>query len=410
MSYITLHHSGVYNNKEHFTISGSKSISQRALIINYLSDFNIDINNLSDSDDTLVLYNALYSKKKVFDLQQSGTALRFLMSVFSLENKSVVLTGQDSLFQRPIEPLIDLLKFLGASIYKEKNNIHIQTGSMCGSILNLDAAYTTQFISSLLLISPYLKNGLTLNLPAALYSKSYIEMTISMMRDCGAKIEFKDHVIKVSRQPYTSYFQNIESDWTSLSYLFAAFVFSSLDKIFINNFYVDSIQYDKVLVDVFSLLGVTTHFEKNRIILEKNKNIVLPQKIEWNFIENPDLFPTIIVVCFGLGIELFATGLMTLSYKESNRLKTMKMELLKFNCIYNIESRDVVSMKPKLNNNILNELIIIDTHNDHRIALSFAPLVLLGWKLKIRNPEVINKSYRNFWHDLRKFGIEIKRL
>jgi len=410
MSYITLHYSGVYNNKEYFTISGSKSISQRALIINYLSDFNCDINNLSDSDDTRVLYNALYLKQTVFDLQQSGTALRFLMSVFSLENKSVVLTGHDSLFQRPINPLIDLLKLLGANLHKEKNNIHIHAGSMCGSILNLDTAYTSQFISSLLLIGPYLKNGLVLNLPTTLYSKSYIKMTIAMMKHCGAKIEFKDHVIKVSSQPYASCFQYIESDWTSLSYLFAAFVFSSLDKIFINNFYVDSIQYDKVLVDFFSLLGVTTHFKNNHIILEKNKNIVLPQKIEWNFIENPDLFPTIIVVCFGLSIELFAKGLMTLSYKESNRLKTMQMEFLKFNCIYNIESKDVVSMKPKLNNNILNELIIIDTHNDHRIALAFAPLVLLGWKLKICNPEVINKSYRNFWYDLRKFGIEIKHL
>ena len=408
MSYITLHYSGVYNKKEYFTISGSKSISQRALIINYLSDFNCDINNLSDSDDTHVLYNALYLKQTVFDLQQSGTALRFLMSVFSLENKSIVLTGHDSLFQRPINPLIDLLKLLGANLHKEKNSIHIHAGSMCGSILNLNAAYTSQFISSLLLIGPYLKNGLVLNLPTTLYSKSYIKMTIAMMKHCGAKIEFKDHVINVSSQPYTSCFKNIESDWTSSSYLFAAFIFSSLDKIFINNFYVDSIQYDKVLVDIFSLLGVTTHFENNRIILEKNKNIVLPQKIEWDFIENPDLFPTIIVVCFGLGIELFAKGLMTLSYKESNRLKTMQSELSKFNCIYNIESKDVVSMKPKLNNNILNKLIIIDTHNDHRIALAFAPLGLLGYKLKIHNPEVINKSYRNFWHDLRKFGIEIK--
>ncbi len=410
MSHITLHYSGVYNNKEYFKISGSKSISQRALIINYLSDFNIDINNLSDSDDTHVLYHALYSKKKVFDLQQSGTALRFLISVFSLLNKSVILTGQDSLFHRPIEPLINSLKFLGANLYKEKNSIHVQAGSMCGSVLNLDTAYTSQFISSLLLISPYLKNGLVLNLPVTLYSKSYIKMTIDMMKHCGAKIEFTDHVIKVSSQPYTSYFQNIESDWTSSSYLFAAFIFSSLDKVLINNLYVDSVQYDKVVVDIFSLLGVTTHFENNRIILEKNKNIVLPQKIEWNFIENPDLFPAIIVVCFGLGIELVAKGLMTLSYKESNRLKTMQSELSKFNCIYSIESKDVVSMKPKLKNNILNELILIDTHNDHRIALAFAPLALLGWKLKICNPEVINKSYRSFWHDLRKFGIEIKCL
>ena len=410
MSYITLYYSGAYNNKEHFSISGSKSISQRALVINYLSDFNIDIHNLSDSDDTCVLNNALYSEETVFDLQQSGTALRFLISVFSLKRKSVVLTGRDSLFQRPIDPLIELLNMLGARIYKDKNSISIKKGSLCSSVLNLNPAYTSQFISSLLLISPYLENGLVLNLPSILYSKPYLQMTISMMRYCGAQIEFTNHVIKVNNQPYSKHFKIIESDWTSASYLFSAFIFSSLDKISIDSLYSDSMQYDKVVVDVFSILGVTTYFNNNGIILEKNKNIVLPQKIEWNFMENPDLFPTIIVVCFGLGIELISSGLKTLPYKESNRIKTMQSELAKFNCIYNIESEDIVSMKPKLKNNVSDKLILIDTHDDHRVALAFSPLVLLGWKLKINNPDVINKSYRNFWHDLCKFGVEIKYL
>lgn len=410
MSYITLHYSGVYNKQEHFLISGSKSISQRALVINYLSNFNIDIHNLSDSDDTRVLYNALYSDDTIFDLQQSGTALRFLISVFSLKGKSVVLTGRDSLFQRPIDQLIELLQILGARICKNKNSISIKTASLCGSVLHLNPTYTSQFISSLLLISPYLKNGLVLNLPSILYSKPYVKMTISMMRYCGAQIEFTNNVIKVNNQPYLNYFKIIESDWTSSSYLFAAFIFSSLDKISIDSLYSDSMQYDKVVVDIFSILGVTTYFNNNGIILEKNKNIALPQKIEWNFMENPDLFPTILVVCFGLGIELIASGLKTLPYKESNRIKTMQSELTKFNCIYNIDSEEIISTKPKLKNNVSDKLILIDTHDDHRVALAFSPLVLLGWKLKIKNPDVINKSYRNFWHDLCKFGVDIKHL
>ena len=410
MSYITLHDSVVYNKQEHFFISGSKSISQRALVINYLSNFNIDIHNLSDSDDTRVLHNALYSDDTIFDLQQSGTALRFLISVFSLKGKSVVLTGRDSLFQRPIDQLIELLKILGARICKNKNSISIKTASLCGSVLHLNPTYTSQFISSLLLISPYLKNGLVLNLPSILYSKSYVKMTISMMRYCGAQIEFTNNVIKVNNHPYLNHFKIIESDWTSSSYLFAAFIFSSLEKISIDSLYSDSMQYDKVVVDIFSILGVTTYFNNNGIILEKNKNIALPQKIEWNFMENPDLFPTILVVCFGLGIELIASGLKTLPYKESNRIKTMQSELKKFNCIYNIDSEDIVYMNPKLKNNVSDKLILIDTHDDHRVALAFSPLVLLGWKLKIKNPDIINKSYRNFWHDLCKFGVEIQYL
>jgi len=409
MPHIVLTNLVACNTEEQFFIPGSKSISQRVLVIHYLSDLNNSIENLSDSDDTTMLYNALYSGKSIINVKQSGTALRFLMSVFSLRNINVVLTGSKYLFQRPIMPLIKLLNLLGGSVHKEKNQIHIKDGSLVGSALNFNLMYTSQFVSSLLLISPYLKNGLTLNLPKQSCSQSYIQMTISIMKYYGAKITVKNNSIHVSNQKYSNSLRFIESDWTSSSYLFLAFIFSKLSRITISTLYENSIQSDKVVVDFFALIGVRTLFYQNNIMLEKVKNIVLPKKIEWDFIDNPDLFPTILVACFGLGIELVASGLTTLPYKESNRIITMQKELSKFNCLYRIKSEEIIYMTPNSNNHIKNKLIWIDTHNDHRIALALAPLVLLGWKLKINNPDVITKSYANFWSDLIKFGIEIKK-
>lgn len=394
-----------------FALAGSKSISQRVLIINYLSDLNINVNNLSDSDDTTVLHHGLYCGESIINVKNSGTALRFLMSVFALKNINVTLTGSQHLLKRPMKSLIELLNLLGGSVSKDNNGIHIKTGCLVGSALNCDLMLTSQFISSILLISPYLKNGMTLNLPHKIYSRPYVEMTVSIMQDCGAQVAVNDNysTICVSNTQYSKKISVIESDWTSASYLFLAFIFSDLNTIKISSLYQESIQNDQVIIDFFALLGVVTQFVNNNIILTKKTNLHLPKKIEWNFTHNPDLFPTILVACFGLGIELFAVGLTTLAYKESNRIITMKNELSKFNCDYKLESEDSICMTPIGGDNVTKELICIDTYQDHRIALALAPLTLLGWKLQINNSNVITKSYPNFWTDLCKFGVQIKR-
>ena len=408
MSKIILNSSKISHTEVEFFLSGSKSISQRVLVINYLSNFHDNVENLSNSDDTNVLYNALYFGKSIINVKNSGTALRFLISVFALKNVNITLTGSEYLLQRPITPLIELLNLLGGRVFKENNEIYIQKSNLIGSVLNLDVLYTSQFISSLLLISPYLQDGITFNMPKKIYSGSYIDMTVSIMKHCGAKIAMNNNTMHVSHHHYSNNLQFIESDWTSASYLFLAFLFSKLNSIIISTLYKKSMQNDQVIVDFFSLLGVSTIFDNNNVILKKINHSALPQKIAWDFIDNPDLFPTILVACFGLGIDLFATGLTTLAYKESNRIMAMKNELEKFDCIYTIESKDAIYMQPNNNTHINKELICIETYNDHRIALSLSPLVLLGWELQIDNPLVINKSYPDFWTDLCKFGVKLK--
>ena len=251
MSKITLNASENSNTEVHFFLSGSKSISQRVLIINYLSDFRDNVENISNSDDTNILYHALYCGKDIINVQNSGTALRFLMSAFALKKININLTGSQYLLKRPIKPLIELLNLLGGSVSKDDNSIHIKTGDLVGTVLNLDFMLTSQFISSILLISPYLKNGITLNLPKKIYSKSYIDMTISIMEHCGAKITKHNNMIHVSNTKYSKNLQVIESDWTSASYLFLAFVFSKLDIIKISKLYQKSMQNDQLIIVCF---------------------------------------------------------------------------------------------------------------------------------------------------------------
>ena len=408
MSYLVLHNSKDQIKDANFILSGSKSISQRVLIINYLSDIDVLVENLSNSEDTIVLRNALYSDNNIINVKQSGTALRFLLSLFTFENRNIIVTGEDSLFQRPLKILIKSLELLGGSIVKNNNQIIINDSHLVGASLNFQEMHTSQFISSLLLIAPYLKNGLKLIFPKNTYSLPYIKMTTSIMRDCGANLLWKDHHIEVFNQKYSNYLKDIESDWTSASYLFLAFIFSDLKRIEISKLYKNSLQADIVLVNFFSLFGVNTSFCLDHIILEKNNQLCMPTKIKWDFNHNPDLFPTIMVACLGFNISLLATGIATLPYKESNRVLTIEKECLKFNCTFYSDEKDMITMVPNNSSMSQKKLISIETHNDHRIALAFSTLVLLGWKLKINNPSVINKSYPDFWLDLVKFGVEIE--
>jgi len=406
MSYLVLHNSKDQIKDANFILSGSKSISQRVLIINYLSDIDVLVENLSNSEDTIVLRNALYSDNNIINVKQSGTALRFLLSLFTFENRNIIVTGEDSLFQRPLKILIKSLELLGGSIVKNNNQIIINDSHLVGASLNFQEMHTSQFISSLLLIAPYLKNGLKLIFPKNTYSLPYIKMTTSIMRDCGANLLWKDHHIEVFNQKYSNYLKDIESDWTSASYLFLAFLFSNFKTIKIKSLNEDSMQADIVIIDFFSLFGVLSTFNNKTLILEKVPGHILPKKIHWNFDQNPDLFPSILIACFACGVEFVGRGVETLVYKESNRLLSMKNELLKLNGFLEIHSSNFVSLKPTLKAS-KKKFTFIDTYNDHRIALSFSTLSLLGLKLTINNPNVINKSYPDFFNDLIKFGVVI---
>ena len=409
MSSLILHNTNLALNHVQFDVTGSKSISQRALIIHSLMGLPLKIQGLSDSDDTLVLLKALSSSDYNINVQYAGTALRFLLALFAYRNQAVILTGQETLFNRPIEALIKALNSLGAQIIKQHNFIHIKKSNLHGGVVNFDDIKSSQFISSLLLIAPYLKDGLTLNLPSKYNSKSYVCLTTSMMLQCGARLISNNSSIKVLPHSYTKGIVDIESDWTSVSYLFVAFLFSDLKTIQIRSFLNNSLQPDSIVADFFTILGVKTNYKNNNLILEKINNITIPNKIEWSFENNGDLFPAIIVACVGLRINLLATGIHTLAYKESNRIVSMTTELSKFNCVFSIEQQSVYMDSSMSNSSMQKNIISIDTYQDHRIALSLAPLVLLNWDLKISNFEIVNKSYPNFWLDLVKFGVKIKK-
>tara|TARA_B100000902_G_scaffold376807_1_gene408361 strand:+ start:1908 stop:3140 length:1233 start_codon:yes stop_codon:yes gene_type:complete len=409
MSSLILHNTNLDGNYVQFDMTGSKSISQRALIIHSLMGLPFTIKGLSDSEDTLVLLKALSSSDYNINVQYSGTALRFLLTLFAYRNQLVILTGQETLFNRPIESLIKALNSLGAQIIKKHNFIHIEKSDFHGGVVNFDDIKSSQFISSLLLIAPYLKGGLTLNLPSNYNSKSYVYLTTSMMLQCGARVISNNSSIKVLPSSYTKGIVEIESDWTSVSYLFVAFLFSELKTIQIRSFLHNSLQPDSIVADFFTILGVKTTYKNNNLILEKINNVSIPNKIEWNFKNNGDLFPAIIVACVGLRINLLATGIHTLAYKESDRIVSMTTELSKFNCFFSIEKKSVYMDSSMSNSSMQKNIINIDTYQDHRIALSIAPLVLLNWDLKISNFEIVNKSYPNFWIDLVKFGVKIKK-
>ena len=390
------------------SVSGSKSISQRVLIINYLMGIDTKILNLSNSFDTEILSNCLSSSELNLNVYNSGTSLRFLISLFAFKNKEVTLIGDDYLFQRPIQLLIDSLNKLGGNIIRNRSSISVLKGNLTGGDLYFKSMKTSQFVSSILLIAPYLRGGLKLHLSENNYSESYIDMTLSIMKECGINFLRKQKSIFVPSTGYTKFYNSIESDWTSASYLFSSFLFSKLKLMTISKFDPVSIQPDSDLINFFILLGVRTSFDDNKIILKKDVEFPTPKKIKWNFKNNPDLCLTILTTCLGLGIDLEATGVETLKYKESDRIQSMKNELLKFNSKLVIKSPDEFFLK--VNRSIQKDkLITIDTYNDHRIALSFSILVFLGLKLKINNSDVINKSYPDFFTDLIKFGVLIQK-
>ena len=409
MSSILLTPSSPIKDQIHLKLSGSKSISQRVLIIHYLMNNNSHINNLSDSNDTKILKDCLSSSESVLNVYNSGTTLRFLLSLLSLKGHGAVLTGCSSLFNRPINKLIEYLNCLGGDIIKKNNHIYIRKSRLIGGDIYLKHMKTSQFISSILLISPYLKGGLNMYNFHNVLSESYVQMTIEVMKKCGVNVIQKNGCIIVPEDKYNTPFDYIESDWTSVSYLFLSFLFSNLNKLTISFFYKKTIQSDQIIVYLFDLLGLNSTFLNDKLILTKSNNSFFPKKIEWNFANFPDISLTIIIACFGLGIELVATGLDTLPYKESHRIKSIYNELLKFNCIVETDDHSFINIKP-INIINKNQIIDIETYFDHRIALAFSPLTLLGFNLKIQNPNVINKSYASFFNDLTKFGVGINNL
>ena len=389
-------------------IGGSKSESNRLLMLRkYLSDFKIT--NLSKSDDTKTLIDALANTNKIIDVNHAGTAMRFLVSYFASKlNSEITLTGSDRMKNRPIGILVDALRDLGAEIeYKEKEGyppLRIIGKNLMGNEVSLPANISSQFISSLMMLGVKIDNGIKLNLEGNIASKPYILMTKKLMDKIGCNVVINNNEIVISRN-YKSLNRivEVESDWSSASYFYSIVALSNDAEITLKIFKRDSIQGDSIVSKIYQKLGVETMYKEDSIIISKNKMNNLPDSLKLDLSDTPDLAQTIAVSCLGLGIECELSGLDTLKIKETDRIEALKKEFIKLGVdgITTSDNKIYFRGDQKLNNNIK-----ISTYQDHRMALSFAPLAVII-DISIESPNVVSKSFPDYWEDLKTLGFKI---
>ncbi|WP_010522051.1 3-phosphoshikimate 1-carboxyvinyltransferase [Aquimarina agarivorans] len=400
-------------SNEKLQITGSKSEANRLLILQALYP-KIAIENLSNSDDSQVMQEAIASTDELVDIHHAGTAMRFLTSYFATRaNRKTVLTGSARMQQRPIKILVDALKDLGADIAYQKEEgyppIVLKGKKLSKSKVSLKANVSSQYISSLMLVAPSLENGLEITLEGKVTSVPYIKMTLSLLKEIGVTGSFENNVIKIAPK-VTSNASTIvvESDWSSASYFYSLVALSKNAKIELGSYKKSSYQGDAALAEVYKNLGVKTSYENNKITLEKITE-VSPNKDAFDGVldlaNSPDIAQTIAVTCFGLCVSCHLTGLHTLKIKETDRLEALKAEIEKLGGSVSItENALKLEVASKIKSGVA-----IDTYQDHRMAMAFAPLALRT-SLVINEAEVVSKSYPDFWSDMKKLGFKIAEL
>ena len=385
-------------------ISGSKSESNRLLLLQALFP-DIRIENLSNSDDSRLMQAGLQSCDTVIDIHHAGTAMRFLTAYFAgREGRETQLTGSGRMKERPVQILVEALRQLGADITYLENQgcppLRIKGKKLIGNKVTLPANVSSQYISALMLMAPSLPEGLVINLEGTITSVPYIKMTLGLLQRVGIVGSFEGQVIRIHpASQLAAQTVTVESDWSSASYFYSIVALAAPGtKISLRSFRADSLQGDSVLPKIFTHLGVDTQFEGDKITLTHSGDPDI-SLLEWDLIEAPDLAQTIAVCCFGLGIGCNLTGLHTLKIKETDRLVALENELSKLGAEITVtehslhlkESRRIVPMQS------------IQTYNDHRMAMAFAPLALKT-KLIIEDAGVVSKSYPDFWKDMAKLG------
>ena len=364
-------------------LPASKSESNRVLMIAAYGGFAPDCQNLLDSNDTLVLANALSEIQQnhaVIDIADSGTAARFLTTFLSCRSGSWLLTGTERMKQRPIKPLVEALRGLGASIqYAEKEDflpLKIEGKPIQGGKVQIEMSQSSQFASSLLLAAPMWPQGFEMELLGDLSSLPYLSMTLAMMRHFGADVERNGRTIIVKSKSYQPASFKVSSDWSAASYWYEIAALSEACKIRLRGLSMITLQGDVIIADWMSQLGVGTYLENDSIVLRK-----IPferRSFCFDFSQHPDLYPTMAATCAGLNVEATFTSLDNLALKESNRVEAMQSELAKLG----------------------NSPLHFCAHNDHRVVMALAPLALLYGPVTFDHPEVVEKSYPNFWNDV----------
>lgn len=407
---ILLNHLENKKIKEKITISGSKSESNRLLILQKLFP-EILIQNLSDSDDSVHMQHALSTEDGRVDIGHAGTAMRFLTSYFAVnDGRDTVLTGSQRMQNRPIEILVNALNNLGASIdYLEKVGyppIRIKGTKITKDKVQINGNVSSQYISSLLLIASKLENGLEIELIGKITSVPYIKMTLSLLTQLGIENKFEGNFIKVF--PKTEIQKQtivVESDWSSASYFYSIVALSKIgSEITLSAYKKESLQGDSCLAEIYQHFGVETVFDEHSIILKKTK-VSNKEILEIDLKNAPDIAQTIAVTCFAEKIGCNLSGLHTLKIKETDRLEALHDELSKLGALISVTDKSLHLEK----SSEIKKNIAIKTYSDHRMAMAFAPLALLV-PIKILNAEVVTKSYQKFWEDMQQIGIVINEL
>lgn len=422
-------------------LPSSKSISNRALVIGALAGSIASITNLSDCDDTEVMQRWLTERPSTVDVGAAGTSMRFSTALLAVWQGEHVITGSERMKNRPITILVDALRRLGADIsYVEKEGYPplriVGKGGLSYGSVSLPGHVSSQYISALMMIGPYLKDGLILTLTDKVISRPYIEMTMSLMRQFGAKVYWdcssdesngtvdeslesnsaddkstESNVIIVEPGRYAVKSFNVESDWSAASYWYEMVALSSEGdaRVLLPGLYEDSLQGDSKGREVFSLLGVKTEYTKDGVLLSKKTREV--DTLEYDFVKMPDLAQTFVVTCCMMGVPFHFTGLESLKIKETDRIVALKNEMAKLG--FDLEDRNDSELLWDGRRRALTaeeyDSVAIDTYEDHRMAMAFAPVALVNGSIRINNPHVVSKSYPRYWDNLLAAGFQFEQ-
>lgn len=386
-------------------LPASKSISNRALIIRALSGADSTLENLSDANDTQLMLRLVDSDAELINVEDAGTTMRFLTAYFAATGKNKVVTGTHRMLERPIGLLVDALRSIGASITYEGVEgyppIKINSfGKQLTNQVSIRGDISSQFISALMMIAPTLPMGLTITLTGKVGSRPYIEMTASLMKSFGAACSFVERKIQVEPKGYSTSTLFVESDWSAASYWFAFVALASDARVVLKHLFKNSLQGDQAVQVIMEGLGVRhTYQGDGTLLLEKQQ---YKNEITQDFTHCPDLAQTIAVVCAAKGITGYFTGLESLRIKETDRIIALQVELRKIGADL-LEDDGTWTLKPSSS---IPLSATFDTYKDHRMAMAFAPLAAV-MNVTINNPEVVRKSYPNYWKDLELMGFEL---
>jgi len=415
------------NKSVHGTVqlTGSKSECNRALVIEALSNGKVKIENISDAADTVTLCEVLSLKSEVVsqknndsrlsnqdfrlvNIGPAGTAMRFLTAYFAIGDQEVILTGSERMQQRPIGILVDALRELGATIDYVENEgfppIKLKGGfTQLSNKVGIKGDISSQYITALLLIAARLPLGLELHIEGELTSRPYVEMTLAMLESAGIEHTWNDNAIYIASQEFAEASLHVEPDWSAASYWYAIAALANEAELFLPGLTKYSLQGDSVITEIMANFGITSQFKDGGVYLVKEEKPVI-RKI-FDLKSCPDLAQTVIVVCAALGHNATFTGLETLKIKETDRVKALQNELEKIG-VKLIEKNQVYKLD--CSGKFIPERVIINTYDDHRMAMAFAPLALLIPEVEIEDAKVVEKSYPAFWKDLESVQFEVK--